>query len=69
MEEDVRINTNKPDVSKRVWMVTQILRPSTAQMVIRTSVLYLPDDHPLLAQITIPLPFKVEWWLCLVDLH
>ena len=33
---------------ERALMGTLILRPTTAQMVLGTEVLFLPDDHPLL---------------------
>ena len=40
-----------PTVSERVQMAMEILRPTTAQMVLSREALYLPNDHPLLQQI------------------
>ena len=50
-EEEIVSGSEGPDVSERVQMVTEISRPTTAQMVLSRKALYLPDDHPLLQQI------------------
>ena len=50
-EEEIVSGSEGPDVSERVQMVTEISRPTTAQMVLSRKALYLPDDHPLLRQI------------------
>ena len=50
-EEEIGNGSEGPDVSERVQMVTEISRPTTAQMVLSREALYLPDDHPLLRQI------------------
>ena len=50
-EEEIVSGSKGPDVSERVHLVTQVLRPTTAQMVLSREALYLPDDHPLLRQI------------------
>ena len=50
-EEEIASGSEGPDISERVQMVTVILRPTTAQMVLGREALYLPDDHPLLQQI------------------
>ena len=50
-EEEIVNGSEGPDVSERVQMVTEISRPTTAQMVLGQEALYLPDDHPLLQQI------------------
>ena len=50
-EEEIVSGSEGPDVSERVQMATEILRPTTAQMVLGQGALYLPDDHPLLRQI------------------
>ena len=50
-EEKIMSGSEGPGVSKRVQMATEILRPTTAQMVLGCEALYLPDDHPLLQQI------------------
>ena len=47
-EEEIMSSSEGPDVSERVQIVTEILRPTTAQMVLGHEALYLPDDHPLL---------------------
>ena len=51
LEEEIRNGSEGPDISKRVQMVTEISRPTTAQMVLGREALYLPDDHPFLRQI------------------
>ena len=51
LEEEIVSGSEGPGVSKRVQMVTAILRPTTAQMVLGQEALYLPDDHPLLRQV------------------
>ena len=50
-EEEIVSGSKGPAVSERVQMVTEISRPTTAQMVLGQEALYLPDDHPLLQQI------------------
>ena len=50
-EEEIMSGSKGPDVSERVQLVTQILRPTTAQIVLGREALYLPDNHPLLRQI------------------
>ena len=50
-EEEIGSGSKGPAVSERVQMVTEISRPTTAQMVLGREALYLPDDHPLLRQI------------------
>ena len=50
-EEEIGSGSKGPAVSKRVQMATEILRPTTAQMVLGCEALFLPDDHPLLRQI------------------
>ena len=50
-EEEIVSGSKGPDISERVQMATQILRLTTAQMVLGREALYLPDDHPLLRQI------------------
>ena len=48
-EEEIRSSSEGPGVSKRVEMVTQILRLDTAQMVLGTrQTLFLPENHSLL---------------------
>ena len=49
--EEIVSGSEGPTVSERVQMATEILRPTTAQMVLGREALYLPDDHPLLQQI------------------
>ena len=49
--EEIVSGSKGPNVSERVQMATEILRPTTAQMVLGHEALYLPDDHPLLRQI------------------
>ena len=51
LEAEIVSGSEGPDVSERVQMVTEISRPTTAQMVLGREALYLPDDHPLLRQI------------------
>ena len=51
LEEEIMSGSEGPAVSERVQMVTEISRPTTAQMVLGQEALYLPDDHPLLRQI------------------
>ena len=48
LEGEIMNGSEGPDVSERVQMATEILRPTTAQMVLGQEALYLPDDHPLL---------------------
>ena len=48
LEEEIVSGSEGPDISERVQMVTAILRPTTAQMVLGREALYLPDNHPLL---------------------
>ena len=49
-EEEIRSSSKGPGVSKRVKMVTQILRLDTAQMVLRTrQTHFLPENHSLLS--------------------
>ena len=50
-EEEIVSGSKGPDVSERVQMAMEILRPTTAQMVLGQGALYLPDNHPLLRQI------------------
>ena len=50
-EEEIGNGSEGPNISKRVQMVTEISRPTTAQMVLGREALYLPNDHPLLRQI------------------
>ena len=50
-EEEIGNGSEGPDISERVQMATEILRPTTAQMVLGQEALYLPDNHPLLQQI------------------
>ena len=50
-EEEIVSGSEGPVVSERVQMATEILRPTTAQMVLGRKALYLPNDHPLLRQI------------------
>ena len=50
-EEEIVSGSERPAVSERVQMATEISRPTTAQMVLGREALYLPDDHPLLQQI------------------
>ena len=50
-EEEIVSGSEGPVVSERMQMATEILRPTTAQMVLGREALYLPDDHPLLRQI------------------
>ena len=50
-EEEIGSGSEGPAVSERVQMATEILRPTTAQMVLGCEALFLPDDHPLLRQI------------------
>ena len=50
-EEEIVNGSDGPNVSERVQMVTEISRPTTAQMVLGQEALYLPDNHPLLRQI------------------
>ena len=49
--EEIASGFEGPEVSERVQMATEILRPTTAQMVLGREALYLPNDHPLLRQI------------------
>ena len=48
LEEEIVSGSKGPDVSERVQLATQILRPTTAQIVLGQEALYLPDNHPLL---------------------
>ena len=50
-EEEINNGSDEPDISERVQMAMEILRPTTAQMVLGQEALFLPDDHPLLQQI------------------
>ena len=50
-EEEIKNGSDEPDISERVQMVMEILRPTTAQMVLSQEALFLLDDHPLLRQI------------------
>ena len=50
-EEEIGSGSEGPAVSERVQIVTEISRPTTAQMVLGREALYLPDNHPLLRQI------------------
>ena len=50
-EEEIVSGSEGPDVSERVQMAMETLRPTTSQMVLSQEALYLPDDHPLLRQI------------------
>ena len=50
-KEEVVSGSEGPGISERVQMATEILRPTTAQMVLAREALYLPDNHPLLRQI------------------
>ena len=50
-EEEIVSGSEGPAVSERVQLATEILRPTTAQMVLGCEALYLPNDHPLLRQI------------------
>ena len=50
-EEETGSGSEGPDISERVQMVTEISRPTTAQIVLGREALYLPNDHPLLRQI------------------
>ena len=45
-EEEIVNGSEGPDISERVQMMTEISRPTTAQMVLGREALYLPDDHP-----------------------
>ena len=47
-EEEIVTTSKGPNVSERVSMAMQILRPTTAQMVLGTDALFLPYDHLLL---------------------
>ena len=47
-EEEIANGSKGPDVFEREQMAMQILRPTTAQMVLGQEALFLPDDHPLL---------------------
>ena len=47
-EEVTASGSEGPGVSSRVSMAMEISRPSTAQMVLGTEALFLPEDHPLL---------------------
>ena len=49
--EEIGGGSEGPDVSERVQLAMQILRLTTAQMVLGQEALYLPDNHPLLRQI------------------
>ena len=50
LEEESGSGSKGPGKSKRVKMVTQILRPDTAQLVLGTrQTLFLPENHPLLS--------------------
>ena len=51
LEEEIVSSSKGPDVSERVQMAMQILRLTTAQMVLGRESLYLPNNHPLLRQI------------------
>ena len=51
LEEEIENSSDEPNVSERVQMVTVILRPTTAQMVLGQEALFLPDNHSLLRQI------------------
>ena len=50
-EEGFVSGSDGPDISERVTMETQILRLTTAQMVLSSEALFLPDNHPLLCLI------------------
>ena len=50
-EEEIVSGSEGPDVSERVQMATEILRLTTAQMVLGQEALYLPNNHPLLRRI------------------
>ena len=50
LEEEIGSGSKGPGVSERVEMATQILRPDTAQMVLRMrQTLFLLENHPLLS--------------------
>ena len=51
LEEKIENGSDEPNVSERVQMATEILRLTTAQMVLGQGALFLPDNHPLLRQI------------------
>ena len=51
LEEEINNGSDEPDISERVQMAMEILRPTTAQMVLSQEALFLLDDHPLLRQI------------------
>ena len=51
LEEEIVSGSKGPDVSERVQMATEILRLTTAQMVLGQEALFLPDNYPLLRQI------------------
>ena len=48
MSMTIKNGSDEPDISERVQMVMEILRPTTAQMVLGQEALFLLDDHPLL---------------------
>ena len=50
-EEEIVAASKGPDISERVSMEMQVLRLTTAQVVLGTEVLFLPNDHPLLHQV------------------
>ena len=50
-EEEIKNGSDKPDISERVQMAMEILRPTTAQMVLSQEALFLLDNHSLLRQI------------------
>ena len=47
-EEEIKNGSDEPDISERVQMAMEILRPTTAQMVLGQEALFPLDDHPLL---------------------
>ena len=47
-EEEIGSSSEGPDISERVQMEMEILRLTTAQMVLGQGALFLPDNHPLL---------------------
>ena len=48
--EEIRSSSEGPDVSERVEMAMQILRPNTAQLVLgMRQTLFLLENHPLLS--------------------
>ena len=49
-EEEIVSGSKGPGVSERVKLETEILRPTTAQMVLGTrQTLFLPENHPLMS--------------------